>query len=63
MLPRKLPYFHRGAQIALENILDDYLGNADMSLLEVLSDLEDKRPVVGEVREDRERRCVVEGAR
>lgn len=63
MLPRELPYFHRGAQIALENTLDDYLENADMSLLEVLSDLQDKRPVVGEVRGDWERRCAIEGAR
>ncbi|KAF1928093.1 uncharacterized protein M421DRAFT_5741 [Didymella exigua CBS 183.55] len=60
---RELPYFYRGAQIGLENILDDYLGNPNMSLLEVLADLEDKRPLVGLVREDWERRCIVEGAK
>ena len=48
---RELPYFHKGAQIALDNILDDYLGNPEMSLLEVIVDLEDNRPVVGVVKE------------
>ena len=33
-----------------------------MSLLEVLSDLVDTRPKVGMVREDWERRCVIQGA-
>jgi hypothetical protein len=63
MDPHELPYFHKGAQIALDNILDDYLENPEMSLFEVIADLEDKRPVVGVVKEDWERRCVVEGAR
>lgn len=63
MDPRELPYFHKGAQIALDNILEDYLGNPEMSLFEVIADLEDKRPVVGVVKEDWERRCVVGSAR
>ncbi|KAF3052578.1 hypothetical protein E8E11_008705 [Didymella keratinophila] len=63
MDPCELHFFHRGAQIALENILDDYLGNPDMSVFEVVADLEDKRPVVGVIKEDWQRRCMVEGAR
>lgn len=63
MDPRELTCFHKGAKIALDNVLNDYLGNPDMNLLEVIADLEDKRPVVGVVREDWERRCMVEGAR
>jgi hypothetical protein len=47
----------------LDNILDDYLGNPEMSLLEVIADLEDKRPIVGVVKEDWQRRCMAEGAR
>jgi hypothetical protein len=60
---RELPYFRKGAQLALDNTLDDYLGNPEMSLLEVIADLEDKRPIVGVVKEDWQRRCMAEGAR
>jgi len=60
---RELPYFHKGAQLAFNNILDDYMGNPDTNPLEVIADLEDKRPVVGVIKEDWERTCMVEGAR
>ena len=63
MPTRDLPHFHKGAQIALKNILEDYLGYKNMSLLEVVRDLEDKRLIVGGKRDDWERRCAVEGGK
>lgn len=62
MDPRELPHFQKGAQIALENILDDYQRNPEMSLLEVITDLDDKRPVVGVAKDEWERRYIVEDA-
>ena len=59
--PRDRPLFHKGAQIALENVLDHYLCNPDMTLLEVIRDLEDKVPVIGGRRDDWERRCKLDG--
>jgi hypothetical protein len=52
MPARDTPHFHKGVTIALENVLEDYLRNEDVTLLEVVQDLEDKMPVIGSKRND-----------
>ncbi|KAE8846728.1 hypothetical protein HRS9122_03635 [Pyrenophora teres f. teres] len=44
--PRTLPNFHNGALIALENILSDHEENSELSLLGIIQELDDTRPIV-----------------
>jgi hypothetical protein len=57
MSPRALSPFTRGARIALENILDDHRIEPLASLIDLVEELDDTRPLVN----DREHVTVMKG--
>jgi hypothetical protein len=58
--PRRAP-FRLGASIALENILEDHAENPEDTLLELIEELEDNRPVFS--KDDWEHRSVLKGGK
>ncbi|RMZ70598.1 hypothetical protein GMOD_00000715 [Pyrenophora seminiperda CCB06] len=57
MSPSLLPLFHRGTHIALVNILEDHDEDPDLTLQEIIEELEATRPIV----RDREHKAVMRG--
>ncbi|KAF1832983.1 hypothetical protein BDW02DRAFT_648717 [Decorospora gaudefroyi] len=55
--PADLTHFHRGMTIALENVILDSQDEPDLSLLEIIDELDDTRPIVN----DWEHRMIMRG--